>query len=106
MRRVTGTGAYMVNAKVGAPFGNNAKQVTCKLIAVENNSATTLDSSETLWIGNNTTTAKGVIALGGLYLPNGGAAAGVDIVMQCFTGGDSRTLTRGVLNVVGVNAVN
>jgi hypothetical protein len=106
MRNVTGSAHYLVNGKVGSPFANNAKQVTCNLIAVESNVSTTIDNTETMLVGSPSTTAKGTIALGGVYTPTGGAAATVDIVMQCATGGDERQLTRGVLNIVGVNSLN
>lgn len=106
VRRVTGTTGYMVNAKVGAPFANGAKQVTCNLNAIEDGTETLLDTSETLWLGSSNATAKGVIALNGVYQPTGGASAGVDLVLQCFTGGDTRTLTRGVMNIVGVNTID
>ena len=98
---VTGASNYLVNAKVNSPFANGAKQVQCNLIAVENNTQTVLDTSETLLLGNATTTAKGVIALGSQYTPVGGSSAEVDIILQCSTGGDSRTLTKGSMNIFG-----
>lgn len=100
-RHVTGAAGYLVNAKVNAPFANGNKQVSCQLVAVENEVASTIDTSETLLIGNHTTTAKGVIALSGEYSPTGGVAAGVDILLQCATGGDDRTLTKGSMNILG-----
>ncbi|HEY2774581.1 MAG TPA: hypothetical protein VGK20_11100 [Candidatus Binatia bacterium] len=101
VKTVTGATSYMVNAKVGTPFANNQKQVNCNLVAVENGAATSIDSSETMLLANATTTAKGVVALGGVF--NAASASdSIDIVMQCQTGGDARQLTRGVLNVVAV----
>ncbi|MFN2377263.1 MAG: hypothetical protein ABR538_12050 [Candidatus Binatia bacterium] len=105
-QHVSGSAGYMVNAKVGAPFANGNKQVSCNLIAVENNVATTIDTSETLLLGSSTTTAKGVLALSGQYVPTGGATAGVDILLGCATGGDTRTLTRGSLSVIGADSVH
>ena len=103
---VTGTPGYMVTAKVGASFGNNAKQVNCRLLVVENDVATVVDDTETMLVGNATTTAKGVIALGGLYLATGGASSGVDVIMQCQTGGDARTLTHKKQNKNKVTSPN
>lgn len=105
-QQVSGAGGYIVNAKVNAPFANGSKQVTCNLVAVENSVPTTMDSSESLLLGNATTTAKGVIALGGEYQPTGGEAASVNIVLACWTGGDNRTLTKGSMTVLGVSAMN
>ena len=100
-QHVTGAANYLISAKVNSPFANGAKQVSCTLIAVENDVQTALDSSETLLLGNSTTTAKGVIALNSQYTPVGGNAAEVDIILGCATGGDSRTLTKGSMNVFG-----
>ncbi len=105
-RTVTGAAGYMVTAKVGAPFANNAKQVTCSLIAVENGTPSTLDSSEALWLGSTSTTVKGVIALSGVVQPAGGSEASVLVSMQCMTGGDTRMLTRGTLSIVGVDELH
>jgi len=98
---VTGAQSYLINAKVNAPFAHGNKQVSCQLVAVENEVVTTIDASETLLIGDRQTTAKGVIALGGEYSPAGGGAVGVDIALQCATGGDERMLTKGSMNVFG-----
>ncbi len=98
---VTGAESYVVNAKVNAPFARGNKVVVCRVSAVENAVVTVVDTSETLLLGDSTTTAKGVIALGGEYLASGGAAAAVDVLLECWTGGDSRTLTKGSMNVIG-----
>ena len=103
---VTGANGYVINAKLNAPFGNGAKSVTCNLVAVENGISSTIDSTDALLIGSNTVTAKGVIALGGVYKAVGGAAAGVSINVSCGTGGDTRTLTKGAVNVVATDTIN
>lgn len=103
-QHVSGSTAYMVNAKVNSPFANGNKQISCNLIAVENNVATTIDTSETLLLGSASTTAKGVVALNGQYSPTT-ATAEVDILLGCWTGGDSRTLTKGSLSVIGADSV-
>ena len=103
---VSGTNGYVVNAKVNAPFGNNAKMVQCSLLAIENGVSTTLDGSDTHLIGSSTVTARGVIALGGVYRAQGGDAASVTINVVCSTGGDSRTLNKGMMNITGVDSIN
>jgi hypothetical protein len=104
-QHVTGVTNYLIDAKVNAPFGNNAKQVTCTLTAVENGVATVIDSSDTLLIGSSTTTAKGVLSLNGRYVPTGGSAVGIDLIMGCATAGDTRILTKGAMNIYGAKAM-
>jgi hypothetical protein len=65
----TGTPAYLIDAKLGAPFGNNAKTITCTLVAVENGVSTTLDSSDTLLLGNTQNTVKHDVSLAGVRCP-------------------------------------
>ena len=103
---VSGGNGYVVNAKVNAPFGNSAKMVQCSLVAVEGTTSTVIDGSETHLIGSSTVTARGVIALGGVYKAQGGEAAGVTINLSCSTGGDSRTLTKGAMNIVATHTIN
>jgi hypothetical protein len=103
---VTGSVAYVLNAKVNVPFGNNAKNVTCSLEAVETGTTTVIDRADHLLIGSNSQTAKGVISLSGVYSALGGRSASVTINVNCATGGDSRTISNGVLNAVGADSVN
>jgi Collagen triple helix repeat (20 copies) len=101
----TGTAAYLIDAKMGAPFANNAKTVTCTLVAVENGVSTTLDSSDTLLLGNSQTTVKHDVSLAGVYTATGGPSANVTFNLNCSTGGDARTLSNGRMNIVGVNSL-
>ena len=101
----TGTAAYLIDAKMGAPFANNAKTVTCTLVAVENGVSITLDSSDTLLLGNSQTTVKHDVSLAGVYTATGGPSANVTFNLNCSTGGDARTLSNGRMNIVGVNSL-
>jgi len=102
---VTGTPAYLVDAKVNSPFANNAKSVACSLTALDNGVTTVIDTSDALLIGNTQTTAKGGISLAGVYTASSSSAS-VTISVSCSTGGDTRTLTNGRMNIVGANSVN
>ena len=102
---VTGTPAYLIDAKVNSPFGNNAKSVACTLTALDSGITTSIDTSDALLIGNTQTTAKGGISLAGVYTASS-ASASVTISVSCATGGDTRTLTNGRMNIVGANSVN
>jgi hypothetical protein len=66
---------------------------------------TIIDSSDALLIGNTQTTAKGGISLAGVYTASS-SSANVTISVTCATGGDTRTLTNGRLNIVGANSLN
>jgi hypothetical protein len=103
---VTGANGYVINAKLNVPFGNGAKSVTCNLSAVEGGISTAIDSTDANLQGSNTFTAKGVIALGGVYTAKGGAAGSITINASCLTGGDTRTLTKGAMNIVAADAIN
>ena len=102
---VTGTPAYLIDAKVNSPFGNNAKSVACTLTALDSGVTTSIDTSDALLIGNTQTTAKGGISLAGVYTASSSSAS-VTISVSCATGGDTRTLTNGRMNIVGANSVN
>ena len=101
---VTGTPAYLIDAKINSPFANNAKSVACTLTAVDNGVTTIIDSSDALLIGNTQTTAKGGISLAGVYNASSSSAS-VTFNVSCATGGDTRTLTNGRMNIVGANSV-
>jgi hypothetical protein len=102
---VSGAAGYVIDAKINAPFANGAKSVICTLTAVENGASTILDSSEELVLGNPNTTAKGGISLAGVYSALGGSASSVTINVSCQTGGDTRTLANGRLNIVGSDTI-
>ena len=102
---VTGSPAYLIDAKVNSPFANNAKSVSCSLTALDNGVLTTVDTSDALLIGNTQVTAKGGISLAGVYSASSSTAS-VTISVSCTTGGDTRTLTNGRLNIVGANSLN
>lgn len=73
---------------------------------MENGVSSTIDSSDAMLIGSNSVTAKGVIALGGVYKAVSGAAASITINVSCSTGGDTRTLTKGAVNIVATSTIN
>ena len=91
---------------MNSPFGLNAKSVQCSLVAIEGGLSTVIDTSDALVPGGNSNSpAKGGISLAGVYNNLGGAAASVTINVSCSTGGDTRTLANGRLNVVGVDSL-
>jgi len=93
---VTGSPVYLIDAKVNS---------SCSLNALDNGVLTTVDTSDALLIGNTQVTAKGGISLAGVYSASSSSAS-VTISVSCTTGGDTRTLTNGRLNIVGANSLN
>ena len=74
-------------------------------MAVENSVTITLDSSDTLLLGTTQNMVKHDVSLAGVYNATGGASSNVTFNMNCVTGGDSRNLTNGRMNIVGVNSL-
>jgi hypothetical protein len=102
---VSGTNSYMVDAKLNASFAKDEKQITCALVAVENNVTSEIDRLETQLVGNGNMAAKGAVALAGVFTAAGGRSSLVTIKVNCTTGGDTRTLSHGRMNVVGVDTL-
>jgi hypothetical protein len=102
---VTGTNAYMVDAKLNAPFAINQTQITCVLAAVEQGVSTEIDRLDTLLIGDTKSTARGGVGLAGVFTAAGGASASVTLNVSCATGGDTRTVSNGRMNIAGVDAL-
>ena len=103
---VTGANSYMIDAKLNAPFAKGSKQISCTLGALENGVFAQIDILDTLLLGSDATnTAKGGIALEGVYTPVGGATAAITISVNCVTAGDTRTLSHGRMSITGVDAL-
>jgi hypothetical protein len=102
----TGAAGYMVDAKVSASYPNNSKSVSCSLTALDSGTGatTTLDSSDALLVGGGTSSPSHTISLTGVYKASSTSAT-VTVNVNCGTGGDSRTLTNGRVNIFGVNAL-
>jgi hypothetical protein len=102
----TGSNSYMVDAKLNAPWANSQTQITCVLVAVENAVTTEIDRLDTqLFANGGQSTARGVIALAGGYTAAGGPPSNVTIKVNCWTRGDTRTVTHGRMNVAGVDTL-
>ena len=102
---VSGTNSYMVDAKLNAPFAKNQSQITCVLVAVENGVTGEIDRLDTLLLGDNSNVAKGGVALEGVFTAAGGPSSLVTINVNCTTGGDTRTVSNGRINIVGVDTL-
>ena len=95
----------MVDAKLNASFAKDEKQITCVLVAVENNVSKEIDRLDTLLVGNGSAPSKGAVALTGVFTPARGPSSAVTINVNCTTGGDTRTLSHGRMNIVGVDTL-
>ncbi len=75
-------------------------------MAVEGTVSTEIDRLDTQLFGSGQSSARGAIALAGGYTATGGSSATVTVKVNCWTaGGDTRTVSHGRLNVVGVDTL-